>query len=178
VVGSSGCGKTFVAQALAEKLGLTYICNDTIIWRPNWQPAPREEELLEFDAATRAEGWTLDGNLGPSASDQLVLRRCDTIVWLDLPRWQVLRRTVVRVVTKEPLWHGNVERWRTALSKDSVVWWSVRMHASLRRRSGALFADAAFADRVRHRFTSRRELNEWLASLRSRSVWSTTAGRP
>lgn len=42
VVGTSGCGKTYVAKALAERLGIRYISNDAIIWRPNWVETPRE----------------------------------------------------------------------------------------------------------------------------------------
>src|SRR5687768_13886972 len=112
VVGTSGCGKSYVAQALAGKLDLTYINNDAIIWRPNWQETPHEERIAEIDAATAQGAWTFDGNLAAkNVDDQIVLARCDTIVWLDLPRWQVwsqiIRRTAQRVITREELWSGN-----------------------------------------------------------------------
>src|SRR5436305_13510387 len=89
VVGTSGSGKTYVAEQLASVLGLTYVCNDAIIWRPGWQETPDDDVYAEMDAATRVDGWTFDGNLGPKTNEQLVLARCDTIVWLDLPRRQV-----------------------------------------------------------------------------------------
>ena len=169
VIGTSGSGKTFVAEALARILGLRYVCNDAIIWRSNWQPTPRDEVFAEIDAATRAGGWTFDGNLGASPEDQLILSRCDTIVWLDLPRWQVFssitRRTIVRAISKEPMWHGNVERWRTVFSRDSMIWWAIKTYGKRKRAYAALFADPDFADRVRIRLCSRREVNEWLARL-------------
>ncbi len=55
VIGTSGCGKTFVAESLAAKFGYTYICNDTIIWRPNWQETPHDERVDQIDEATRAD---------------------------------------------------------------------------------------------------------------------------
>ena len=90
VIGTSGSGKTYVARALAERLGLRYVSNDALIWGPNWHQVPHDLRYEAFDRATAESGWTFDGNLGPSPDDQLVLSRCDTLVWLDLPRWQVM----------------------------------------------------------------------------------------
>jgi adenylate kinase family enzyme len=174
VVGTSGCGKTFVAEALASILTVPYINNDAIIWRPNWQPAPPEERWASVDAATRQESWTFDGNLGTQRpEDMLVLERCDCIVWLDLPRWQVwsevVRRTLMRIVRRDELWHGNKESLRIMLSRDSIIWWSVKTFRKRREQYTSLFADPAYLDRVRVRLGSRREVDAWLASLSTES---------
>ncbi len=169
VIGTSGSGKSFVARALAQRLGLTYICNDAIIWGPNWYEVPKDEVLRAVDNATLATGWTFDGNLSPRAEDRLVIERCDTIVWLDLPRrevhWQVIRRTLARVITREALWHGNRESWRTMLSRDSIIWWSFKTYAARRRDYEALFADPAAGHARRIRLRSRAEVDRWLAGL-------------
>jgi adenylate kinase family enzyme len=170
VIGTSGAGKTYVARALATRLGLTYIENDAIIWRADWQPAPRDEVVAAFDAATRDDRWAIDGNLaGSHREDQLVLARCDTIVWLDLPRREVfasiIRRTLQRAWSREPLFHGNVERWQQVLSRDSMIWWSVKTFARRRRAYRALFADPRRADKIRIRLGSRAHVDGWLASL-------------
>jgi adenylate kinase family enzyme len=170
VIGTSGCGKTYVAEALARILGVPYINNDAIIWRPNWQPAPPEERFASVDAATGQDSWTFDGNLGAERpEDLLVLERCDSIVWLDLPRWQVwsqvVRRTLVRIVRRDELWHGNRESLRIMLSRDSIIWWSVKTFRKRRELYTALFGDPAHLDRVRIHLRSRREVDEWLASL-------------
>lgn len=148
VVGNSGSGKTYVAQALAERLGVPYICNDAIIHRANWRPPPRDERLREFQAAFAQPAWTFDGNFGSlkDPEDRLALERIDTLVWLDLPRWrahsQLLVRTVRRAWTKQPLWHGNRESWRQSFaSRESILLWALRAHGLRRRQYAALVAD-------------------------------------
>ena len=168
VVGTSGSGKTYVARGLAGRLGLRYVDADSHIWRANWEAVPRDEQYAAFDVATADGGWTFDGNLGTSPEDQLVWSRCDTLVWLDLPRWQVMasiiRRTLWRAITRKRLWHGNIERWRAVLSRDSMIVWAWRTYPPQKHRYAALFA-AADDGRSRIRLTSRREVNRWLAAL-------------
>jgi adenylate kinase family enzyme len=169
VIGTSGAGKTYVAEALAAKLGIPYVCNDAIIWHPNWVPTPPDERAVEMEAATRGPAWTFDGNFG-SPEDDVVLERCDTIVWLDLPRWQVwpavTRRTLRGLITKRPHWRdGNVERWRIFFSGENIIWWSVKTYARRRREYVRLFVEPAYADRVRIRLRSRRDVDAWLATI-------------
>jgi hypothetical protein len=79
--------------------------------------------------------------------------------------WSITRRTLGRAITKEPMWHGNVERWRSVLSRDSMIWWSDKTFARRRRIHAALFADPTHANRARIHLKSRREVNDWLAAL-------------
>src|SRR5262249_34987933 len=120
---------------------------------------------------TAGDGWTIDNNLGRRPEDLLILDRCDTIVWLDLPRWvvhgQVVRRTISRIVRRESLWHGNVETWRMLFSRESIVWWSLRTFRRRRRAYRAMFADPTMADKRRIRLASRGQVNAWLASVGS-----------
>jgi adenylate kinase family enzyme len=176
VIGTSGAGKTYVAEALAAKLGIPYVCNDAIIWRPDWIPTPRDQRAEEMELATRGDAWTFDGNLFASnAEDVFVLERCDTIVWLDLPRrqvWsQVLWRTLRGLITRKPHWrNGNVERWRVFFSSESIVWWSVKTFSTRRRQYAALFADPINAGRTLIRLKSRREVDAWLSGVEAEPV--------
>ncbi|GAB4331598.1 MAG: adenylate kinase [Dehalococcoidia bacterium] len=172
VVGPSGSGKTYVAKALAARLGLQYVCNDELIWRPHWTPTPEDERLALHVAALAGDAWTFDGNFGSLAKpeDRHVLARIDTLVWLDLPRWrvfvQLLWRTVRRAVTREELWHGNRESFRLSfLSRDSILWWSMKSYRRRRQEYARMFADPALAHLRRVRLRSRREVDAWLASI-------------
>lgn len=169
VGGVSGCGKTTLAKALAERLEIAYICNDEIIHRPNWQPASPAEREAGFEAATRGGAWVIDGNFISlmDPEDVLVFSRADTLVWLDLPRRvafpQLLYRTVWRAATKEPLWHGNRESFRLSfVSRESILLWAIRTHGLYRQRYAAFFADPPFPHLRLIRLRSRREVRAWL----------------
>lgn len=181
VVGNSGSGKSYVARSLAERLGVPYICNDAIIHRANWQPTPRDERLAAFEAAFAQPAWTFDGNFGSlkDPEDRIVLERIDTLIWLDLPRWrahtQLLARTLRRAWTREELWHGNRESWRLSFaSRDSILWWAIRVHSMRRRQYTALAANPAAADVQLIRLRSRGDVNRWLASVERQQVSSGT----
>ena len=174
VMGTSGAGKTHVATQLATILRIPYICNDAIIWQPNWVPTPTEQRLLSMRAAAAQDAWTFDGNL-TVPEDQTILERCDTIVWLDLPRWQVhsqvLWRTLKGLITGKPHWeNGNPESWRIFFSKESIVWWSLKTFSERRRQYASIFADPEHAGRTLIRLRSRGDVNRWLDAIRSSTV--------
>jgi len=169
VVGTSGSGKTTLAQRLAERLGIPYVCNDAILHRPNWRPNPPDQRLAEFDAATRGEAWTFDGNIGSlkAPEDILIAERADTIIWLDFPRYvvmrQLLRRTISRCWRRTELWHGNRETWRMSFtSNDSILLWAWKSHGLNRQRYAAMFADPRWGHLTKLRLRSRREIEHVL----------------
>lgn len=176
VIGTSGAGKSYVAEALAAKLGIPYVCNDAIIWRPDWVPTPREQRVKEMDAATRGPSWTFDGNLiATNLEDRFALVRCDTIVWLDLPRWQVWSQVTLRtlrgLITRKPHWrNGNVERWRIFFSAENIVWWSIKTFSERRKQYAALFRDPGYSSRALIRLRSRRAVDAWLSSVQVQPI--------
>jgi adenylate kinase family enzyme len=152
-VGTCGCGKTFVARALSERLRIPYICNDAIIWGPNWTQIDDAERARRFDLATNIPAWTLDGNISSMrhAEDPLILSRAETVIWLDLPRRQVypalLWRTVRRSLLREELWHGNRETFgQSFASRDSILLWAYRTFPKYRTNYTRLFA----SDQAKH----------------------------
>jgi len=172
VVGTSGSGKTYVARGLADRLNIPYICNDAILFRENWQPNPPAARLAEFDAATCGPAWTYDGNIGAlkAHEDRLILSRADTIIWIDLPRRDVMRfllwRTIRRSWMRETLWHGNRESWRLSFaSRDSVLLWAWQTYDARRAQYQRIFADRAWSHLHRTQLTSRRAVNRLLASV-------------
>lgn len=163
-----------MAEALAKRLGITYINNDALIWRPDWVPTPKDIRAAEMEAATRAPAWTFDGNFG-SPEDESAMERCDTIVWLDLPRWQVwsqvMLRTLMGLITKRPPWqNGNVERWSIFFSRENIIWWSIKTFTRRRKQYEALFAGPACKGKALIRLKRRREVDVWLRAIEAQPI--------
>jgi adenylate kinase family enzyme len=146
VYGWTGSGKTTTARRIGAALGLPVIEFDAIFWRRgNWQELPQDEfraaAIEALDASPN--GWVCDGNYSYIRAD--ILRRADTVVWLRLPfrvtYWRLLKRTVRRSWTKEPLWGVNRESWRLSLlSRNSLLLWAFTQR---RRGFRSLIADLA-----------------------------------
>jgi adenylate kinase family enzyme len=177
IVGSSGAGKSTVAEALEAHLGLAVIELDDLMHGPNWTPTPTSEFRAKVAAAIAATegtdgvgGWVIPGNYRNVAD--LVQRRADTIVWLDLPRRIVTRRLVTRsirrIVTKAEVCNGNREDWRRLLSHDperNVVLWSWQHHDQYREIYEG-YADGAFWSGAEvHRLCSPSDVDALLASI-------------
>ncbi|WP_410650559.1 hypothetical protein [Amycolatopsis sp. cmx-4-54] len=91
--------------------------------------------------------------------------RAELIVALDYPRWvslgRLVRRTVVRCVTRRRICNGNVETLRGMVSGDSIIYWHFRSFARKRRTIRAWVTDPTVP--VVH-LTSPRATKRWLAS--------------
>ena len=132
VFGTTGSGKSRLAERLAARRGLRVVELDALFWGRDWQPAPVELFRHRVGRETGDGDWIVVGNYGQVRD--LVWQPADTLVWLDLPlplvMWRLLRRTVQRVATKEELWGtGNRESWRQAFfSRHSILLWALKTH--------------------------------------------------
>jgi adenylate kinase family enzyme len=167
VVGSSGSGKTTVARALAERLGVPCIELDALHHGPNWIEASGDE--LREAVGRELEGhdsWVVDGSYYGKLGD-CVLRQADTVLWLDLPLRTCLTRlwvrTTWRIRTNEELWSGNRETWRGAFwGRDSLFWWTIRHYHRRRRVWPERFAQ--LPNLVVFRLRSQAEVDAFLAT--------------
>jgi adenylate kinase family enzyme len=134
VIGSGGSGKSTVAKEIASRLRLPLIHLDALYWQPGW----RATEESEWDRVVReliaAPRWVMDGNYGRTLDVRL--GRCDTVVFLDLPRlvclWRVLKRRLeFRRTSRPDVAPGCPERLTWEFAK--WIWTYPR-----RRRAGIL----------------------------------------
>lgn len=178
VVGVSGNGKTTFARRLAAQLGVPYTELDALCHLAGWVEASDHDFRREVEAVmNRSQGWVLDGSYRWKLGD-LVLRRADTIVWLDQPLSLVLRRLVTRavrdIVTKRDLFNGNRQTWRFAFwGRESLVLYAIRAHFRRRREWPEEFSRFPTLEVVRLR--SPREVERWLQS-QAEAIPKTSSG--
>lgn len=97
MIGCGGAGKSTMARALGEKTGLPVVHLDQIFWRENWQSISRDtfDRLLQVEL--EKPRWIIDGDYGRTLAHRL--QYCDTVVFLDYPRWQCILGVLKRVLT-------------------------------------------------------------------------------
>ena len=164
--GVTGSGKSTLAGEAAARLGVRCIEGDAIGWRPGWVNAPEAEQRREVSAILAAEdGWVFD--TAWSSWRDLVLPHTDLVVGLDYRRGvslgRLVRRTVRRIRDDTPICNGNVETWRKAFSRDSIVAWHFRTFAEKRDQLVAWESDPTTPPVLRLRKPG--EASAWLASL-------------
>ena len=97
----------------------------------------------------------------------VVLPRAELVVGLDYPRWlslaRLVRRSLRRVWTREPVCNGNRETLARLFVQDSIIRWHFRSFARKRQVMRSLSADPAMPPVVLFRHP--RQLNDWLTAL-------------
>lgn len=138
VQGPSGSGKTTLAKELARLLDVPYLELDSIYHQENWTPLDLETFRERVGAFAAQPRWVSDGNY--RAVRDLLWPRADVIVFIDLPKRQVmarvLKRTIQRAVRREELWNGNGESLRNLVKLDpemNIVLWSWKTHGPYRQ---------------------------------------------
>lgn len=187
VWGNSCAGKSTLAAKLGAMLGLPVVELDALNWQPGWvalQDTAPDVFEARVAAACAGERWVVAGSYGRT-SLRLVWPRVQSVVWLDLPRYQlvarVIRRTWHRSRSKELLWGSVRERflppfmvWR---GERSLLWWIWTQHARKRRELEALTRDPRFAHVRFVRFGATRDAEAWLASLAAEGTTLRSAAR-
>ncbi|HMO26940.1 MAG TPA: hypothetical protein PKB10_11785 [Tepidisphaeraceae bacterium] len=173
VLGTSGSGKSTLARDLARELEIDPICNDSLLWMPNWTLRPKPEFHAMLLRATAGEAWTFDGNLRAERdADRRVLERATHVVWLDLPFHVVMRQLLIRTIrrawTREVIFSGNRESWRLSFfSRDSILLWGWTQFDRYRAQYARLFAAlrSSPTSPICVRLTTSHEIAAWRAQF-------------
>jgi adenylate kinase family enzyme len=160
---------------LAHALGVPFVELDALNWEPNWvglNETDPEEFERRIREATAADGWVVAGSY-TGFSQKVFWPRMQTLVWLDLPRpqliWRVLRRSWRRWRTNELLWGTNQERFWPQLMvwrrDKSLVWWIVTQQRRKRSQMLAAMADPRWSHIRFVRLTSSRETETFVWTI-------------
>ena len=97
IIGCSGAGKSTLARKLGDVTGLPVVHLDSLFWKPGWVESTKEELDDKILSAMEEEHWILDGNYCRTLP--MRLQYCDSVVFLDFPRWLCLWGVMKRVVS-------------------------------------------------------------------------------
>lgn len=162
VAGTSGSGKTTLAGRLAPLLQAPHVEIDGLFHGPSWTRRPSfEDDVHRF---SRDPCWVTEWQYDSVRTH--LADRADLLVWLDLPRFtvmrQVVRRTIVRRLRRQVLWNGNAEPpiWTVFTDPEHIVRWAWTTHGRAAGRVKELAARRSDLPIVRLR--SRAEIDHWL----------------
>lgn len=168
VYGVTGSGKTTAAARLSGITGVDWYAVDDLTWQPGWVPVADDKQRAIITDLCERDEWIIDHGYGKWLD--IPLDSADLIIALDYPRWvsfsRLLHRSVSRVITGELQCNGNRETWRTLLAGDSILVWHFQSFSRKRRRI-RVWAERSPGPSVL-RFSSQRQLDNWLRTLRER----------
>ncbi len=96
IIGPSGSGKSTLAREIGLKLGIPVIHLDTLFFKPNWEPVPKEEFLKHIEKIiTLEENWIIEGNYSDTWETRFPPSNC--IIFLDYPRHIYFFRALKRL---------------------------------------------------------------------------------
>jgi adenylate kinase family enzyme len=169
ILGCIGAGKSTLARALGDQLGLPVVHLDKLWWAEGSYlitgRATVRQHTLSADAfrdlqenITRRDRWIIDGD---ASWLDVRLRRADSIIVLDLPRWLCAWRVLRRTGSTRSDYPPDVrESWRWSVT---LLAWILRKYPSRRRRIFTAVAEhAADADVVVLR--SRQDVRNYLST--------------
>jgi adenylate kinase family enzyme len=136
IYGVTGSGKSTLACQLARVTGLPLHLVDELCHLPGWIDVPPDEQRRRFETICAQPQWILDSAYGSWL--ELPLQHAELIIALDYPRWlslgRLLRRSIHRAWTKQPVCNGNYETFGRMLLGDSILLWHFQSFDRKRRR--------------------------------------------
>lgn len=122
ILGTSNAGKSTLAVALSQKLGVPVVHLDQLRHFPNsdWEPRPDKEFAALHDEAIQGEAWVMEGSyskLMPQCFD-----RATGPIVITSNRWLRLFRYLKRTLLKRAERAGHLEGGTDRIKWNMVDW--------------------------------------------------------
>lgn len=175
IAGNSCSGKSTLGSHLSTILSVPFVELDALNWEPNWvglNDTDPDKLMRRIQAATDGESWVVAGSYA-RFSQPVFWPRLETIVWLDLPLyqlvWRMLKRSWKRWRTHELLWGTNYEKFWPQLMvwrrEDSLLWWIVTQYQPKRQKMLEYHIDPQWSHIRFIRLCSSREIQAFIHSM-------------
>jgi adenylate kinase family enzyme len=165
IIGCGGSGKSRLARALGDTLGITPVHLDGLYYDQDWKPLDKEQFAILQRDLVAAPRWIIDGNYASSLP--IRLQAADTVIFLDLPAWACLWGISQRRLRHHGGQHGAIGVY------DRITWNFIRYIAGYRKqmapRVRQLIAGHA-GDAQVVELRSRRAARRYLTAVAARSA--------
>jgi adenylate kinase family enzyme len=173
LVGSSNSGKSTLGAFLHQTLDLPLVEIDDLAWQPEWQMISTEALRSKIQTVVQQPAWILVGNYG--STQDLSWPEAELVIWLDLPRYVVVWRSIVRSIQRTlrqtPVCNGNYESFRRSfLQRDSIILWVWNHYHAIQQRYEAKTQQASQEGPVILRLKTPREVRLFQARVRAQGV--------
>ncbi|HUQ61922.1 AAA family ATPase [Lentzea sp.] len=160
VAGNAGSGKSTLCRHIADRHDLRRVELDSLYWGPRWTPRP--EFAAEVAAFAQEDHWVTEFQYNEARP--VLLRRADTVVWLDHPFTTVMTRLVGRTIRRRAsrveLWNGNQESplWSVFTDPGHILRWGWKSYRRNRARVLDLVGEVVVV-----RLRGQAQVDRWLA---------------
>lgn len=132
VIGSGGAGKSTFSRRLSKCLNINSVHLDVHFWHAGWIETEQSIWKEKVKDLVKADSWIIDGNFGSTLD--IRLDACDTVIFLDMPRflcmWRIVKRFFMyRKRTRPDLAEGCFEK----IDLEFIKWvWNFKNNGRLR----------------------------------------------
>jgi adenylate kinase family enzyme len=116
IIGCGGSGKSTLSHILSEKKGLPIYHLDTISYKANWAEADPDTFNAAHKQWIMKDAWIIDGAMIDTLDERL--KRSDTVIFLDMPRWLCVFRIFKRLISE----YGKTRDDMAEGCKESFDW--------------------------------------------------------
>lgn len=171
VIGSTGCGKSTMAENLSKKFSLNFIELDALYWLPDWTHISIEDFQARVALAIQKDRWAVAGNY--RFAREMTWDAAEVVVWLDYSFWTIFwrlwKRTWRRWWNQELLWGANRERLWPHLKiwsvQDSLFAWLISTYQRRKTEYTELLSQPRYAHLVLVHLKTPQEADQWLEGL-------------
>ncbi|MEZ4492013.1 MAG: GNAT family N-acetyltransferase [Dehalococcoidia bacterium] len=129
IIGNGGAGKSTLARRLGAFTGLPVYHLDRLFWHAGWIPTPDETWRPLVNSLIATDRWIAEGNYGGTMAERL--KRADTIIWLDYPRFTCTRRAFWRGLSQfgRTRQHDMAPGCPERVDREFLAWvWNYQAH--------------------------------------------------
>ena len=136
IIGCSGSGKSVLANILGRKLNINPIDLDTVRFTDGFASEKRPTEDFMKDVANIAKDneWIVEGVYYNHQIEDVLWKKADMVIWLDLPLWLIeyrtWKRSIIRIFKHQTKPSGSPVNWKTEFSKDGLLRVLHKIHAA------------------------------------------------